>query len=252
MSLFGKNIRKIRSVKSLSQQSFAEVFDLKRGTLGAYEEGRSEPKIETIIKIANYFSIPIDDLLTNELTVNQLSRFSMDSEYLQNKKEEIPMLEIPCIIESSMKEYIRCFENKNYIADLPQIKLPLQSHQELRAFLIQDLEMSIDDDGLFPNDIVIGRKVEKKDWQKLEGLELYIIVSTDEIIVRRVLIENDSFILKADHPKIKEKHLKLSGINELWKIEFVIYHRLPELKKENLKGKLDQLEAEFKKLRSSL
>ena len=46
MSFFGKNIKKIRSVKSLSQQAFADLFDLKRGTLGAYEEGRSEPKIE--------------------------------------------------------------------------------------------------------------------------------------------------------------------------------------------------------------
>ena len=50
MSFFGKNIRKIRTVKSLSQQSFAEMFELKRGTLGAYEEGRSEPKIDTIIE----------------------------------------------------------------------------------------------------------------------------------------------------------------------------------------------------------
>ena len=55
MSYFGKNIRKIRSLKSLSQQAFAELFDLKRGTLGAYEEGRSEPKLETLIKIASNF-----------------------------------------------------------------------------------------------------------------------------------------------------------------------------------------------------
>ena len=54
MSLFGKNIRKIRNVRNMSQQSFADLFDLKRGTLGAYEEGRSEPRIETILKIANY------------------------------------------------------------------------------------------------------------------------------------------------------------------------------------------------------
>ena len=76
MSYFGKNIRKIRSLKSLSQQAFAELFELKRGTLGAYEEGRSEPKLETLIKIANYFSIPIDDLLTTELTVNNLLKFN--------------------------------------------------------------------------------------------------------------------------------------------------------------------------------
>ena len=76
MSFFGKNIKKIRVIKALSQQAFAELFSLKRATLGAYEEGRSEPKIDTIIKVANYFSISIDDFLTKEVTVNQLLRFN--------------------------------------------------------------------------------------------------------------------------------------------------------------------------------
>lgn len=252
MSLFGKNIKKIRTVKSLSQQSFAELFDLKRGTLGAYEEGRSEPKIETVITIANYFSIPIDDLLTKELTVNQLSKFKVDSEYLQTKEEEIPMIEIPCITESSTQDYIRYFENKNFITDLPQIKLPFQNSNELRAFLIQDLEMSIDDDGLFPKDIVIGRKFNKNDRHKSEPSDLFLIISTEKILVRRILIDGNDYILKADHPKIEDKIFKATEIKELWKIEFVIYQRIPELKKENLKSKLDHLEAEFRKLRSSL
>ncbi|MTI32320.1 helix-turn-helix domain-containing protein, partial [Xanthovirga aplysinae] len=49
MSYIGKNIRKIRSVKKLSQAAFAQLFDLGRATVGAYEEGRAEPKIDTII-----------------------------------------------------------------------------------------------------------------------------------------------------------------------------------------------------------
>ena len=76
MSFFGKNIKKIRGVKKLSQQAFADIFSLKRATLGAYEEGRSEPKIDTIIKVANYFSISIDNILTKEITVNQLLSFN--------------------------------------------------------------------------------------------------------------------------------------------------------------------------------
>ena len=76
MSFFGKNVKKIRGVKRLSQQAFADIFLLKRATLGAYEEGRSEPKIDTIIKVANHFSISIDVMLTKEITVNQLLRFN--------------------------------------------------------------------------------------------------------------------------------------------------------------------------------
>ena len=87
----------------MSQQSFAEMFDLKRGTLGAYEEGRSEPKIETIIKIANHFSIPIGDLLTKELTVNKLLKFqgNLAGEHEELLKEQFAA--VPCIVPAIRK-----------------------------------------------------------------------------------------------------------------------------------------------------
>ena len=49
MSYIGKNIKKIRSVKKLSQSAFADIFGLKRTSIGAYEEGRAEPKIDKVI-----------------------------------------------------------------------------------------------------------------------------------------------------------------------------------------------------------
>ncbi|MCK5699873.1 MAG: helix-turn-helix transcriptional regulator, partial [Cyclobacteriaceae bacterium] len=59
MSSIGKNIKKIRTVKKLSQAAFAEIFSLARPSVGAYEEVRAEPKVDTIIQIANYFGISV-------------------------------------------------------------------------------------------------------------------------------------------------------------------------------------------------
>ncbi|THV56677.1 helix-turn-helix domain-containing protein [Chryseobacterium candidae] len=72
MSFFGTNIKKIRQVKGLSQKAFADLFDLNRGVISSYEEGRAEPKIETILKVANHFSLNLDKLLTEIIQVNQL------------------------------------------------------------------------------------------------------------------------------------------------------------------------------------
>ncbi|MBC8084861.1 MAG: helix-turn-helix transcriptional regulator, partial [Hymenobacter sp.] len=77
MSYVGKNIRKIRTVKKLSQAAFAELFGLARPSVGAYEEGRSEPKMETLIQIAQHFGLSVDLLLTKELTVNELYNFDI-------------------------------------------------------------------------------------------------------------------------------------------------------------------------------
>ena len=87
MTYFGTNLKKIRQIKGLSQQAFAELIDLNRGVISSYEEGRAEPKIETLLRIANYFGIPTDDIISKPLTVNQLANFTLI-------EESIPSLEL--------------------------------------------------------------------------------------------------------------------------------------------------------------
>ena len=252
MSLFGKNIKKIRSVKSLSQQAFAEIFDLKRGTLGAYEEGRSEPKIETIIKIANYFSIPIGDMLTKELTVNQLLKFKVDFESSVLEKNNDLFIKIPCITPQLQTDYLRHHDNPNFIADLPYLNLPVTNENELRAFVVDNLEMSSDNDGLYPKDIIIGERVARKRFPDLQNSCIYLLILKDRILLRRVFQASKKFILKADHRGIDELEIDHTEVKELWELKYVFYHRVPEKRNTDIKEKLSFLETEFQKLRSSL
>lgn len=76
MSFFGTNIKKIRQAKDLSQKAFADLFDLNRGVISSYEEGRAEPKIETLLKVANLFNLDLDQLLTEDLQESQLTTIS--------------------------------------------------------------------------------------------------------------------------------------------------------------------------------
>ena len=59
------NIKHLRSLKQLSQERFAEDLRWTRSMVGSYEEGRSEPPIDKLIDLSNYFNIPIDILLQN-------------------------------------------------------------------------------------------------------------------------------------------------------------------------------------------
>jgi transcriptional regulator with XRE-family HTH domain len=77
MSKFGKNIKKIRNVRGLTQSQLADLLEVSRGVISSYEEGRAEPKIETILKTAEVFHLSTDILLSSNVTVNQLSGFSL-------------------------------------------------------------------------------------------------------------------------------------------------------------------------------
>lgn len=88
MTYFGTNLKKIRQIKGLSQQAFAELIDLNRGVISSYEEGRAEPKIETLLRIATYFGIPIDDIISKALTVNQLANFTLIEDSISPFQDE--------------------------------------------------------------------------------------------------------------------------------------------------------------------
>lgn len=89
MTYFGTNLKKIRQIKGLSQQAFAELIDLNRGVISSYEEGRAEPKIETLLRIASYFGIPTDDIISKPLTVNQLANFTLIEDSISALTNEI-------------------------------------------------------------------------------------------------------------------------------------------------------------------
>ncbi len=70
MSFFAKNLRYLRSANKMSQTEFAKELGLTRSAIGAYEEQRSEPKIDIIVSMANFFNITIDDFLKKDISID--------------------------------------------------------------------------------------------------------------------------------------------------------------------------------------
>lgn len=249
MSFFGKNIKKIRGVKGLSQQAFADLFDLKRGTLGAYEEGRSEPKIETIIKIANHFSIAIDDILTAELTVNQLLRFNDELTLTPEELERTQFATVPSITVDQLDDYLEYYDNESFIADLPVMTLPINASKDFRAYTVNNLEMTTHDKGLYPKDVVIGERVPQDVIEKLNNGTVIFAVTATQLILRRLYITSDGIVLRADHKSVDDITLDLKDIHELWRVRYVFFRRIPEFS-DNVEDKLAMLQQQLLELKN--
>ena len=69
------NIKHLRTQKKLSQECFADELNWSRSMVGSYEEGRSEPPIDRLIDLSNYFKIPIDILIKNDLRLSKDTSF---------------------------------------------------------------------------------------------------------------------------------------------------------------------------------
>lgn len=63
MSEFKEVLKGLRIENNLTQKEIANIINVSERTYSRYETGDREPKIDTLIKIAEYYKIPIDILV---------------------------------------------------------------------------------------------------------------------------------------------------------------------------------------------
>ena len=169
MGHIGKNIKKIRSVKGLSQQAFADLFNLSRGNISSYEEGRAEPKIEIILQIANYFSIPLELFIQKDLSVNELLNYKstivVDAEKFALSQK---LASIPFVPGNYVSEYLLNFDNEEYIDQLPHIVLPYNNtKQKVVAIELTNPDILPTGFNFTNGDILLFEKVEKENIHRI-------------------------------------------------------------------------------------
>ena len=89
----GSNIQKIRKEAHLSQEDFAEIFNVSRQTISNWENSKSYPDLETIIKMSDRFQISLDILLKEDLIMVK----TFDNEVKSTRKYAKALLAIGVI-----------------------------------------------------------------------------------------------------------------------------------------------------------
>lgn len=62
----GNKIQEIRKKNKMSQEEFAEIFNVTSQTISSWENSKSYPDIETLIKLSDKFDISLDILLKED------------------------------------------------------------------------------------------------------------------------------------------------------------------------------------------
>ena len=67
----GDNIRRIRIAKGLTQKQLSEKLEVSQSAVNQFELYDSDPKVSTLIKIANALEVPIVDFFDNPTQTEQ-------------------------------------------------------------------------------------------------------------------------------------------------------------------------------------
>lgn len=170
MGKIGKNIKKIRNVKGISQQAFADLFSLSRGNISSYEELRAEPRIETIINIAKYFGIPLEDFITKDLSVNELLHYNTELVLETEKlKRTHQFVNIPYISIPDIADYTANYNDETFLKNLPHIVVPSSSKFKLIAMEIDNPEQLPLGFDFKTGDILIFENVVKENMHRINS-----------------------------------------------------------------------------------
>ncbi len=68
MSTIGKNIKKKRNEKGITQDQLAEKLHVTRQTVSSWEMGRTEPDVDTLTRLAEALKVSVEDLIYDQST----------------------------------------------------------------------------------------------------------------------------------------------------------------------------------------
>lgn len=253
MKYIQTNIKHLRVLKAFSQERFSEELGWTRSMVGSYEEGRSEPPINRLIELSNYFDIPIDILVKNDL------RHAKDTSFIEvgNKRVLFPITVndtdedlIEIIPAKASAGYLQGYSDPEYIEQLQKIKLPFLPTGTHRAFPISGDSMLPVKDGSF----IVARFIDDINDIK-NGRTCIVLTKEDGLVYKRVynkIKERSSLELHSDNKAYQPYDVNIEEIIELWEFTCCINtqeYSKDELKLSSIMSMFQELNVELKSIK---
>lgn len=226
MSRFAANLKLLRHRKGLSQDILALELDLKRTTLSAYENGQAEPNLDLLGRIAAYFGLRIDSLLSVDLSA------LTPAEWDEMQRGEAPDLSgrhlrilatsvspdnlenVEVVPAAARAGYTAGYADPEFVASLPHMSLPfLSPERKYRAF-------PVDGDSMPPvvkGSYVVGQYL--PDWNTLRKGQFAIVVTRQDGIVFKKVYPDFSagkLTLVSTNPLYEPYDLPWEEVLEVW------------------------------------
>lgn len=234
MNYFSKNLKHLRVLKGKTQEQLADDCNMSRSRISSYEERRADPPIDALLIFSEYFKLPIDILLKNDLTL------SNDNSFIDvgNQRVLFPIMVdtdnenlIEVVPIKATAGYLSGYDDPEYIEQLEKIKLPFLPTGKHRAFPIQGDSMLPVKDGSF----IVAKYIESV--EDIRNGRTYIVVTNDDgMTYKRVhnqIKKNGTLELISDNQKYPPYSVSIDDVVEIW--EFTCSINTQEYTKEELK-----------------
>ncbi len=244
MSLVAQNIKYLRKLHNWTQGEFAEKIDIKRSLVGAYEEGRADPRLNNLLKMSKLFKVSVDVIIGKDLDgkskeeIQSLSESKGGMKVLSITVNEDDNEYIDLIPQKASAGYLNGYSDPQYLEELPKFQIPnLPKVGTYRAFEITGDSML----PIKPGTIVIGQYLDA--LSEIKDGRCYIILSKEEgVVYKRVFdytTEHGQLFLVSDNKAYSPYRIDVSDVIEIWEAKAFLSMEIPEYSDDSMS--FDQL-----------
>ncbi|MBD2722253.1 LexA family transcriptional regulator [Hymenobacter armeniacus] len=247
--MINTNLKFCRRELALTQAQMADKLGIKRSLVGAYEEGRAEPRLATLVNMARLFGITLDQLVTTDFSKKKNAKIigSVPAPEASGAEDDTDPPTTPAggklrilaltvdkdqneniewVPQKAAAGYLNGYADPEYLEVLPKFRLPMLSNTgTYRAFEIAG-------DSMLPiasGTVIVGRYVE--DWSTIKDGTPCIVVSKREGIVFKRLFNKlrsgAMFVLHSDNPNFSPYDLNVDDVLEIWEAKSYISSTFP-------------------------
>lgn len=122
-TVFSRSLKKLRAKVNLNQKELAEKIGIGKSNISFYENGTREPTLGSLIKVANFFDVTIDDLVSEEISISKFARdeiefFKKVNFDFESSANDADILRLLCDLK---KYYLKKSER---LSELVKIQIP--------------------------------------------------------------------------------------------------------------------------------
>ena len=241
------NMKGLRKQRRLTQAGLAEAIGIKRSLVGAYEEGRAEPKLTTLVTIARFFGLNVDQFISDDFSAGlpetglipptvsapaaapaplrsaagpRVLAITVDSRDGEENIELVP--------QRAAAGYLNGYADPEFVAELPRFRLPLAATRPgsgtYRAF-------EISGDSMLPlasGTVVVGRYLADPARDVRNGQPCIVVSPLEGVVFKRVYRKTSALLeLRSDNPAYAPYEVAAADISELWEARAYVSTAFP-------------------------
>jgi phage repressor protein C with HTH and peptisase S24 domain len=239
-----QNLRLIRLLSGKTQTEFGSPFNATKAMVVSYEKGKANPDNLFISRVSKYAGVTIDDLMNKQLSEEDIhikeEKEEKEDDFLTKRrklKNKVEPFLVPLVPVKAQAGYVKAFDQQVFMDTLEKFALPPGVNPLGAIWKYWEVEGESMEPVFHSGDVILTSLVPPEDWGNLRNFYLYVIVTKDRVLFKRLFCKNplEWVLISENEEHSPQQLLRAEDVKEVWVFRRHIVNKAPPTKVFDIK-----------------